>query len=161
MKMPLDVWVEIFLKKSRMTSSETWLIFQRKLVIVKYDLILHINSDSCKQVLLINYLHMFLSGDCGVILICGLHAKQFSHFAFIIQVKMYIWKLTVHCFIWQINEFVKRARAAKIHAYIISHLKKEMPSMIGKAKAQQKLMDKLEAEFAKVLLNLYVFNQHV
>ncbi|KAK7276882.1 hypothetical protein RIF29_18028 [Crotalaria pallida] len=50
----------------------------------------------------------------------------------------------------RINEFVKRARAAKIHAYIISHLKKEMPAMIGKAKAQQKLVDNLEGEFGKV-----------
>ncbi|KAG0451404.1 hypothetical protein HPP92_026419 [Vanilla planifolia] len=44
----------------------------------------------------------------------------------------------------RINEFVKRARAAKIHAYIISHLKKEMPSMMGKAKAQQRLIDNLK-----------------
>ncbi|KAL9236579.1 hypothetical protein vseg_011229 [Gypsophila vaccaria] len=50
----------------------------------------------------------------------------------------------------RINEFVKRARAAKIHAYIISHLKKEMPTMMGKSKAQQRLIDNLEAEFAKV-----------
>ncbi|CAK8565656.1 unnamed protein product [Lathyrus sativus] len=50
----------------------------------------------------------------------------------------------------KINEFVKRARAAIIHAYIISHLKKQMPAMIGKAKAQQKLIDNLEDEFAKV-----------
>ncbi|XP_020202097.1 EH domain-containing protein 1 [Cajanus cajan] len=50
----------------------------------------------------------------------------------------------------RINEFVKRARAAKIHAYIISHLKKEMPAMIGKAKAQQKLVDNLAGEFGKV-----------
>lgn len=50
----------------------------------------------------------------------------------------------------RINEFVKRARAAKIHAYIISHLKKEMPAMIGKNKAQQRLTDNLEGEFAKV-----------
>ena len=50
----------------------------------------------------------------------------------------------------RINEFVKRARAAKIHAYIISHLKKEMPAMIGKSKAQQKLIDNLSAEFGKV-----------
>ncbi|CAN6471969.1 unnamed protein product [Victoria cruziana] len=50
----------------------------------------------------------------------------------------------------RINEFVKRARAAKIHAYIISHLKKEMPAMMGKAKAQQRLIDNLEEEFAKV-----------
>ncbi|RDX62590.1 EH domain-containing protein 1 [Mucuna pruriens] len=50
----------------------------------------------------------------------------------------------------RINEFVKRARAVKIHAYIISHLKKEMPAMIGKAKAQQKLIDNLAGEFGKV-----------
>ncbi|PKA50641.1 hypothetical protein AXF42_Ash017980 [Apostasia shenzhenica] len=50
----------------------------------------------------------------------------------------------------KINEFVKRARAAKIHAYIISHLKKEMPAMMGKAKTQQRLIDNLQDEFAKV-----------
>lgn len=50
----------------------------------------------------------------------------------------------------RINEFVKRARAAKIHAYIISHLKKEMPAMMGKAKTQQRLIDNLPDEFAKV-----------
>ncbi|KAJ8775414.1 hypothetical protein K2173_023179 [Erythroxylum novogranatense] len=50
----------------------------------------------------------------------------------------------------RINEFVKRARAAKIHAHIISHLKKEMPAIMGKAKAQQRLIDNLEEEFAKV-----------
>lgn len=50
----------------------------------------------------------------------------------------------------RINEFVKRARAAKIHAYIISHLKKEMPAMIGKAKTQQRLIECLEDEFVKV-----------
>ncbi|KAK2992223.1 hypothetical protein RJ640_005710 [Escallonia rubra] len=50
----------------------------------------------------------------------------------------------------RINEFVKRARAAKIHAYIISHLKKEMPAMMGKAKTQQRLIDNLEDVFAKI-----------
>ncbi|CAL9113980.1 unnamed protein product [Musa textilis] len=50
----------------------------------------------------------------------------------------------------RINEFVKRARAAKIHSYIISHLRNEMPAMLGKAKAQQRLIDNLEDEFAKV-----------
>jgi EH domain-containing protein 1 len=53
----------------------------------------------------------------------------------------------------QVNEFVKRARAAKIHAYIMGHLKKEMPTMMGKAKAQQRLIDNLEDEFAKVSTN--------
>ncbi|CAA2992154.1 EH domain-containing 1-like [Olea europaea subsp. europaea] len=50
----------------------------------------------------------------------------------------------------RINEFVKRARAAKIHAYIISHLKREMPSFMGKSKTQKRLMDNLEDVFAKV-----------
>lgn len=50
----------------------------------------------------------------------------------------------------RVNELVKRARAAKIHAYIISHLKKEMPALMGKAKTQQKLISNLEDIFAKV-----------
>ena len=52
----------------------------------------------------------------------------------------------------QINEFVKRARAAKIYAHIIGHLKKEMPAMMGKAKTQQRLIDNLADEFRKVSL---------
>uniref|UniRef100_A0A7N0T5T9 Uncharacterized protein n=1 Tax=Kalanchoe fedtschenkoi TaxID=63787 RepID=A0A7N0T5T9_KALFE len=50
----------------------------------------------------------------------------------------------------KINEFVKRARAAKTHAYIISHLKKEMPAVTGKTKAQRKLIDNLEEVFKKI-----------
>ncbi|XP_037418893.1 EH domain-containing protein 1-like [Triticum dicoccoides] len=50
----------------------------------------------------------------------------------------------------RVNEFVKRARAAKIHVYIIGQLKKVMPAMMGKAKAQQRLIDNLQDEFAKV-----------
>ncbi|EOY28849.1 EPS15 domain 2 isoform 3 [Theobroma cacao] len=61
----------------------------------------------------------------------------------------------------RINEFVKRARAAKIHAYIISHLKKEMPAMMGKAKAQQRLIDNLEDEFGKVLLCFISLSSHL
>ena len=58
--------------------------------------------------------------------------------------------LCVEFVLLQINEFVKRARQAKIHAYIIGQLKKEMPAMIGKARTQQRLIDNLEDEFAKV-----------
>uniref|UniRef100_A0ACD5Z183 Uncharacterized protein n=1 Tax=Avena sativa TaxID=4498 RepID=A0ACD5Z183_AVESA len=50
----------------------------------------------------------------------------------------------------RINEFVKRARSAKVHAHIISHLKGEMPALMGKAKAQQKLLETLEGQFDKV-----------
>jgi len=41
-------------------------------------------------------------------------------------------------------------RLAKAHAYIVSHLKKEMPSMFGKEKAQTKLLANLEDHFLKV-----------
>ncbi|KAL6651592.1 hypothetical protein ACP70R_010517 [Stipagrostis hirtigluma subsp. patula] len=56
----------------------------------------------------------------------------------------------------RINEFVKRARSAKVHAHIISQLKKEMPALIGKAKAQQKLLDSLDEQFAKVQKELHL-----
>lgn len=56
----------------------------------------------------------------------------------------------------KINEFVKRARAAKIHAYLIGHLKKEMPAMIGKTKMQQHLIENLEEEFIKVQKELHL-----
>lgn len=45
---------------------------------------------------------------------------------------------------------MKRARSAKVHAYIIGHLKKEMPALMGKGKAQQRLLETLEEQFDKV-----------
>ncbi|CAM8921448.1 unnamed protein product [Rhodiola kirilowii] len=56
----------------------------------------------------------------------------------------------------RINEFVKRARAAKIHAYIISHLRKEMPAVMGKAKAQKRLSENLEEEFKKIQMEYHL-----
>ncbi|CAL9095562.1 unnamed protein product [Musa textilis] len=50
----------------------------------------------------------------------------------------------------KIRAFVRRAKAAKVHAYIISHLKNKMPIILGKAMAQQRLIDNLENEFAEV-----------
>ena len=50
----------------------------------------------------------------------------------------------------QVNEFVKRVRAAKIHILIMGHLRKKMPAMMGKAKAQEKLLANLQAEFGMV-----------
>ena len=50
----------------------------------------------------------------------------------------------------KVNELVKRCRLAKAHAFVVSHLKKEMPSMWGKEKAQRKLLDSLEEHFLKV-----------
>ncbi|KAI7907625.1 P-loop containing nucleoside triphosphate hydrolase protein [Cokeromyces recurvatus] len=50
----------------------------------------------------------------------------------------------------KVNEIVKRARLARVHAIIIGHLKKEMPSMFGKKKAQEKLLKNLDQEFIKI-----------
>ncbi|KAF9190341.1 hypothetical protein BGZ50_000285 [Haplosporangium sp. Z 11] len=50
----------------------------------------------------------------------------------------------------KVNEIVKRARQAKVHAYIIGHLKKEMPTVFGKTSRQQELIRDLDKEFLKV-----------
>ncbi|CAI5966727.1 unnamed protein product, partial [Closterium sp. NIES-65] len=49
----------------------------------------------------------------------------------------------------KINEFVKRARAARVNAFIISHLRAQLP-LFGRAKAQQRLIENLPQEFEKV-----------
>ncbi|KAF9376744.1 3-hydroxyisobutyryl-CoA hydrolase [Podila verticillata] len=50
----------------------------------------------------------------------------------------------------KVNEIVKRARLAKVHAYIIGHLRKEMPSVFGKKSKQKELIQNLSSEFLKV-----------
>ena len=51
----------------------------------------------------------------------------------------------------KINELVKRVRISKVHAYIISHLKEQMPMMMGFAKKQKQLIDNLPAVFRTVM----------
>jgi hypothetical protein len=51
----------------------------------------------------------------------------------------------------KINEIVKRARLAKVHAYIVGHLKSQMPSVFGKSSKQQELIDNLDQEFLKIM----------
>uniref|UniRef100_A0A7M4G3A5 EH domain containing 4 n=1 Tax=Crocodylus porosus TaxID=8502 RepID=A0A7M4G3A5_CROPO len=43
----------------------------------------------------------------------------------------------------KLNDLIKRARLAKVHAYIISHLKKEMPSVFGKENKKKELISRL------------------
>ncbi|KAF9170066.1 3-hydroxyisobutyryl-CoA hydrolase [Mortierella sp. AD011] len=50
----------------------------------------------------------------------------------------------------KVNEIVKRARLARVHAYIIGHLRKEMPAMFGKKTRQRELIQDLQGEFLKV-----------
>ena len=50
----------------------------------------------------------------------------------------------------KVNEFVKRVRALKIHVLIIGELKKRMPALFGKEKAQRKMLDRLPEVFSTV-----------
>jgi len=50
----------------------------------------------------------------------------------------------------KVNELIKRARLAKVHAYIIAHLHEEMPSIFGKESKQQELIHNLPEEFVKI-----------
>jgi hypothetical protein len=51
----------------------------------------------------------------------------------------------------KINELVKRVRASKVHAYIVSYLKEQMPMFYGGAKKQAALIDKLPEVFRSVM----------
>lgn len=53
----------------------------------------------------------------------------------------------------QVNEFVKRVRAAKIHILLMGHLRKQLPSMFGKNKAVDKVLANLPDHFNAVRVN--------
>ncbi|EFA79769.1 hypothetical protein PPL_06588 [Heterostelium album PN500] len=50
----------------------------------------------------------------------------------------------------KVNDLVKRARSAKVHALIIGHLRNEMPNVFGKDSKQQELIKNLDKEFQKI-----------
>lgn len=50
----------------------------------------------------------------------------------------------------KINDFIKRARMAKIHAYIISSLRSDMPKFLGKGKKKKALIKSLPQMFKRV-----------
>ena len=50
----------------------------------------------------------------------------------------------------KINDVVKRARLAKVHAYIVTHLRSLMPVMFGRSSKQRKLLDSLAHEFTVI-----------
>lgn len=47
----------------------------------------------------------------------------------------------------KLNDMIKRARLAKVHAYIMSHLRSEMPSFFYKQSKQEELIDQLDKVF--------------
>ncbi|XP_059811191.1 EH domain-containing protein 1 [Hemitrygon akajei] len=50
----------------------------------------------------------------------------------------------------KLNDLIKRARLAKVHAYIISSLKKEMPSVFGKENKKKELINSLGDIYQKI-----------
>lgn len=50
----------------------------------------------------------------------------------------------------KLNDLIKRARLAKVHAYIISELKKEMPAVFGRDQKKKELIKKLGGIYEKI-----------
>uniref|UniRef100_A0A2P2I094 EH domain-containing protein 1-like n=1 Tax=Hirondellea gigas TaxID=1518452 RepID=A0A2P2I094_9CRUS len=50
----------------------------------------------------------------------------------------------------KLNDLIKRARLAKVHAYIISELKKEMPAVFGKENKKKELIKRLGSVYEKI-----------
>lgn len=58
--------------------------------------------------------------------------------------------LPQHSAVRKINELVKRARLAKVHALLVSHLRANMPYLWGHKKKQDRLAMRLTDEYSKV-----------
>lgn len=50
----------------------------------------------------------------------------------------------------KMNDFIKRARMVKVHAYIISNLKNDMPKVFGKNRKKKELIKNLSVLFKKI-----------
>lgn len=58
--------------------------------------------------------------------------------------------LPQHSAVRKINELVKRARLARVHALLVNHLRESMPMFWGHKKKQERLALRLEEEYVKV-----------
>lgn len=54
----------------------------------------------------------------------------------------------------KLNDLIKRARLAKVHAHLISYLKAEMPAMMGKEKRKKELIANLDKVYAKLQVGI-------
>ena len=50
----------------------------------------------------------------------------------------------------KLNDFIKRTRMAKVHAYIISSLKNDMPKFFGKGRKKKELIKTLPALLSRI-----------
>lgn len=50
----------------------------------------------------------------------------------------------------KVNDIVKRARLARVHALLVDHLRAQMPALFGKSSKQSRLLDNLDAELRAI-----------
>jgi GTP-binding protein EngB required for normal cell division len=50
----------------------------------------------------------------------------------------------------KLNDLIKRARLAKVHAYLMAHLKAKMPTMMGKDKKQKELIANITTVYQEI-----------
>ncbi|KAI0981249.1 hypothetical protein GJ496_005705 [Pomphorhynchus laevis] len=53
----------------------------------------------------------------------------------------------------KLNDLIKRARLAKVHAYLVSEIRKEMPSVFGKDTKKKELIKNLKSIYDKIHLD--------
>ncbi|GMF09413.1 unnamed protein product [Phytophthora lilii] len=58
--------------------------------------------------------------------------------------------LPQHAAVRKVNELVKRARLAKVHACLLGHLRDKMPSVFGMEKKQRELVENMAENFREV-----------
>ncbi|ETM00403.1 hypothetical protein L917_02847 [Phytophthora nicotianae] len=58
--------------------------------------------------------------------------------------------LPQHAAVRKVNELVKRARLAKVHACILGHLRDKMPAVFGMEKKQRELLENMAENFREV-----------
>ncbi|CAJ1460762.1 unnamed protein product [Effrenium voratum] len=50
----------------------------------------------------------------------------------------------------KLNDLIKRARLARVLAFLLNHLRNKMPSFMGKSKEQKRLIDNLPSVYAEI-----------
>lgn len=61
-----------------------------------------------------------------------------------------LYNLPKNAAIRKVNDVIKRARLARVHAYILNHLRSQMPTVFGKSAKQERLIRHLAGEFTAV-----------
>ncbi|KFO70473.1 EH domain-containing protein 2, partial [Cuculus canorus] len=67
-----------------------------------------------------------------------------------------IQNLPRHAALRKLNDMVKRARLVRVHAHILSRLRKEMPSVFGKDTKKKQLIAKLPLLFTRIQLEQHI-----